>query len=201
MPNKLNFNHLKNKFSKIFNNKYDYTKSIYVNNRTKICIICPIHGYFHITPYNHLRGSECPSCKSNLNMDNKSFINKAKKIHSSLYDYSLVVYKNNKTKVKIKCNKHNNIFEQRPNDHLLGQGCPLCKKEKLSILNKFTNDIFIKKSKEIHNDIYDYSLVKYSGINNKVEIICKEHGIFNQLPKNHLLGQGCPKCKNKKKNY
>ena len=35
---------------KIFNitkkNKYDYSKSVYINKRTKICIICPKHGEF-----------------------------------------------------------------------------------------------------------------------------------------------------------
>lgn len=43
-------------------NKYDYSKSIYINNFTQIAIICPIHGEFLQIPYVHLRGCGCPKC-------------------------------------------------------------------------------------------------------------------------------------------
>lgn len=47
---------------KIHENKYDYSKVEYVNNRTKVKIICPIHGEFLQTSDKHLRGAGCPSC-------------------------------------------------------------------------------------------------------------------------------------------
>ena len=43
---------------------YDYSKVIYVNYDTDVIIICPIHGDFPQTPYNHLRGQGCPKCNS-----------------------------------------------------------------------------------------------------------------------------------------
>jgi hypothetical protein len=43
-------------------NKYDYSKVQYANAATKVCIICPTHGEFMITPNNHLTGSGCPVC-------------------------------------------------------------------------------------------------------------------------------------------
>ena len=46
----------------IHNNKYDYSKVEYVNNKTKVCIICPKHGEFWQTPKNHLLGQGCPIC-------------------------------------------------------------------------------------------------------------------------------------------
>lgn len=50
----------KNKFIKKVkqkhDNKYDYSNVEYVNNETKVCIICPEHGEFWITPNNLLRG-------------------------------------------------------------------------------------------------------------------------------------------------
>jgi very-short-patch-repair endonuclease len=58
--------------------------------------------------------------------------------------------------------------------------------------------MFIEKAKLIHNNKYDYSLVKYINNKTKVKIICPEHGIFEQLPSAHLQGQGCPKCKKSK---
>lgn len=47
----------------IHNNKYDYSKFVYTNDKTKSTIICPIHGEFEQTPSNHLTGRGCPKCK------------------------------------------------------------------------------------------------------------------------------------------
>jgi len=56
------------------------------------------------------------------------------------------------------------------------------------------NDGFEKQARNVHGNKYDYSNTQYSKNNNKVNIICKEHGVFNQLATNHLSGQGCPLC-------
>lgn len=53
---------------------------------------------------------------------------------------------------------------------------------------------FIKESKKIHNNIYDYSLVNYKSNHENVDIICKIHGKFSQECKSHLKGSGCPLC-------
>lgn len=53
-----------NEFKKIHKDDYIYDKVNYVNNSTKICIICPIHGEFWQTPDKHLQGEGCPICKS-----------------------------------------------------------------------------------------------------------------------------------------
>ena len=60
------------------------------------------------------------------------FAEKAKKVHSDKYDYSLVEYKSAKTKVKIICNKHG-VFEQTPSNHLSGKGCRFCAKNVLRV--------------------------------------------------------------------
>jgi predicted nucleic-acid-binding Zn-ribbon protein len=56
------------------------------------------------------------------------------------------------------------------------------------------NEIFIEKSKLIHLDKYDYTNINYIDNLTKVEIICKEHGSFLQVPHTHKNGGGCPKC-------
>lgn len=62
-----------------------------------------------------------------------------------------------------------------------------------------TTDIFIDKMKKVHGDKYDYSLVQYSGLKNKVTIICKTHGQFTQTPNNHINQvNGCPTCNTSK---
>lgn len=46
----------------IHKNKYDYSTSTYINNKTKLSIICPIHGQFIQRAGVHMRGQGCPSC-------------------------------------------------------------------------------------------------------------------------------------------
>lgn len=53
---------------------------------------------------------------------------------------------------------------------------------------------FVNKAKKIHGDRYDYSKVNFINNRTKVVINCSLHGDFTQTPKNHLRGQGCPKC-------
>ena len=123
-------------------------------------------------------------------MNTKEFIERSQVLHNNRYDYSLVEYKNSKTKVKIICKEHG-IFEQRPNCHLNLKGCIICSGNK-----KKTTEIFINECIKIHGNNYDYSLVDYKNNNTKIKIICKEHGVFEQLPKSHIRNIGCWKCKN-----
>ena len=58
-----------------------------------------------------------------------------------------------------------------------------------------TQEEFIRRAREVHGERYDYNNVKYNGSHDKVEIICKEHGVFYQEPNSHLNGNGCPMCK------
>ena len=56
-------------------------------------------------------------------------------------------------------------------------------------------ELFINRSKAIHGDIYNYSDVNCVNVTTKVNIICKKHGKFSQLPYSHWRGNGCPKCR------
>ena len=53
---------------------------------------------------------------------------------------------------------------------------------------------FIKKAKEVHGDLYDYSLVHYIDSHTKVKIICREHGVFETKPYVHVGGAICFEC-------
>ena len=63
-------------------------------------------------------------------------------------------------------------------------------------MRKLTIEEFIERSKKIHGDKYDYSLVNYINAKTKIDIICHEHGIFQQEPFSHKQGHGCSKCAN-----
>lgn len=120
----INMTSLKKRFDKFIDdaskkhrNKYDYSLVEYINNKTKVKILCPIHDIFLQTPDSHLHGG-CMKC-GNISRGKKRahtyvtaadakniFIDKAQKIHKQKYDYSKVFYSNNRTKVKILCLKH-----------------------------------------------------------------------------------------------
>lgn len=114
------------KAQQIHNNKYDYSKVEYVNNRTKVCIICPEHGEFWQTPNSHLNGNGCSSCKGLKKLTTKEFIERAKQVHGNKYDYSKTIYVNKRTKVCIICPIHGEFY-QTPHNHVYQkQGCPEC---------------------------------------------------------------------------
>lgn len=124
--------------------------------------------------------------KNEIKINN--FIDKCLIKDINKYDYSLVEYKNGSVdKVKIICRIHG-IFEQLPESHLNGRGCPKCRGWYK------TNDYFINEVKLLHGDKYEYSLTKYKNSTTKISIICPTHGEFTQKPHHHLEGQGCPKC-------
>ena len=193
----------------IHGDRYDYSLVKYTNAKTRIEIICPVHGKFEQIPYNHLSGKGCKECGHKENGINRSitlekFLEKAKVVHSDTYDYSKTKIKNYKTKIEIICKIHGSFF-QTPANHLSGKGCKEC--GMMSTLNHIykncssSTEDFIKKSKELHGDTYDYSLVEYVNNYTQVKIICAEHGEFLQLPHNHLGGKGCKECGIQKAGY
>lgn len=187
------------KFNKIHNYKYDYSKFDYCGSHEKSMLICPIHGKFHQTPSSHLQGHGCKKCgiDSSTKLSRHSigdFIKMSRKIHRNKYDYSHANYVNSDTKIIIECKRHGQ-FSQTPTNHLVGGGCKKCGCELRGISLRNTTDDFIRMSRKIHGDKYDYSRVNYHTAIDKVEIICKYHKKhFFQSPNSHLNGAGCPKC-------
>ena len=118
------------------------------------------------------------------------FIEKAIKKHNDRYDYSKVNYIDLNTKIEVGCKIHG-YFWVIPRHHLNNKvGCLKCNGG-----YKYTQEEFIEKCKLVHGYKYKYDLVKYINSQNKIKIICPEHGIFSIRPPNHLaLKQGCRKC-------
>ena len=147
------------KARKVHGYYYDYSKVIYVNSRTKITVICPIHGEFQVTANSHLMGFGCTLCtKDNLvKKEFEKFLEKAKAIHNNFYDYSSVIYKGSIEKVTIICPIHG-PFQVTLNAHSQGSGCPICALESKT----FTKEEFIRRAELVHGvGEYDYSEVVY----------------------------------------
>jgi hypothetical protein len=179
---------------------YDYSKVNYINNRTKVTIICPSHGEFLQTPTSHTQGIGCPKCGieticKKLRKTTTQFIEDSKKIHSSKkYNYSKVEYINDRTKVIIICPLHGE-FLQTPDSHVQGFGCQKCGFDTTGKKLTSTTSEFIKKAMVVHSNKYNYEAVQYINDRIKIKILCDIHGVFLQSPNRHLQGNGCPRCK------
>ncbi len=184
----------------VHGSKYDYSLSVYKDSMTKMKIICKEHGVFSQIPHAHMRGNGCPLCGDNsvgnkLKKGKKQFILEAKKKHGNKFLYNKVKYVNVDTKITLFCTICKIEFKCTPYSHLKGRGsCPKCKGVLSNEANKLSTQEFITKSNIVHGNLYDYSLVKYTGNQNKVAIICKKHGVFQQQPNNHMMGKGCIIC-------
>lgn len=199
MPARLTQDQFLERALKIHEYIYDYTSSVYINNTTKIIIICKLHGAFVQRPSDHLDGKGCSKCGIKNSAKTRAlsleeFIAQANITHNNIYDYSESRYINEKRKLIINCLVHGK-FKQTPDAHIHGeQGCPKCGRDKLSALHIKPTEQFIKECNTIHNNKYDYSRTIYLGSNKKIEIICPNHGNFWQLAGAHINGVGCSKC-------
>jgi very-short-patch-repair endonuclease len=140
---KINNDEIINQFIKKHGNKYNYKNVEYKNNKTNVEIICPDHGIFHQSPYEHKRGQGCPKCSKNRRLNSDMFIDMSNDVHDFMYKYNND-YINSKTKVVIVCPKHGE-FLMTPNHHLKGQGCQDCKRSIGELLIKrYLNDKKVK---------------------------------------------------------
>jgi len=105
---------------------YNYVLVDYKTAKIPVKIICPEHGIFEQVPDSHTNaGQRCPACSNVYKYNTESFIERAIDTHSGLYGYSKVEYVNAHADVVITCKTHGD-FKQSPNNHVRGQGCPLC---------------------------------------------------------------------------
>lgn len=182
----------------VHGDRYDYSQMEYESAHTTATIICPDHGPFMQSPSNHFSGKGCPECGKLAAADvrrktTEQFIFKAVAVHGDRYEYSLVEYEGSNAKVTIICLEHG-PFEQTPSEHLVGSGCTKCGVLASADARRKTTEQFIAKARTVHGDRYDYSLVEYLSVTEKITIICPDHGPFEQTPGGHFEGKGCYEC-------
>lgn len=194
MSKKLTTEEFIKKSQNVHGKKYDYSLVKYINNHTKVQIICPTHGLFEQLPNDHTsKKCGCYRC-SGHGTSTEEFISKCVKIHGNKYDYSKTKFRGVDKKITIICKKHGD-FLQSAYGHSVGNGCKKCRSELLSQKQKLTIKEFIDKANKIHNYKFDYSKTNYTIGKNKLYITCPKHGEFYQQAQAHLQGKGCPTCK------
>lgn len=193
-----------NKVKEKYGDKIDTTKVKYVNNATKVCLVCHEkdengveHGEYWQLPSSCIRGRSCPKCankkRGKHTMTTEKFKIEEKKVHKDKYILDETIYTSPNKKVCIICPKHGKFY-QLPYAHLNGQGCPKCNGI------GWNTDLFIQEANIIHKGKYNYDKTIFEKMKKKVCITCNEHGDFWQTPQKHLKGQGCPICGNQRKN-
>lgn len=184
------------RIKEIYGDKYDFSKSVYEGFYTPLEIFCYKHGTQYRTPAQIYKGAICLQCSkerriaSNLSTT-EGYINKAIKKHNGKYTYEHCQYIGAKFDVIITCPIHGD-FKQNANSHLNGKGCPKCSKQRFTFMS---NDEREQCFREIHGNNYDYDWNTYTKNHLLMNMFCKKHGLFQQTPSKHLVGEGCPKCK------
>jgi hypothetical protein len=187
----------------VHGNLYDYSKMTATTLKEKTIVICPEHGEFITTMDSHInKKSGCPSCHKVKKYTNEEWVMEVDRIHNHKYDYSHTHYTRAKDKVDIICHEkdefgfEHGLFSIRAGNHMAGIGCPKCGGR-----YNMTQDEYLRKADKVHNHKYDYSKTHFTGVKNKITIICHEkdefgndHGEFLQNAGSHLSGCGCPKC-------
>ena len=182
------------KAKQLYGDKYDYSKSVYKDIYSKVCVTCLKHGDLMVIPNSFLRGNGCKKCATELNAIRQKqkaandFVSKAMLIHGDYYDYSKVNYKSAREKICIICPVHGE-FWQTPNGHLNGCECPKCAHRSWA----YSAEEYIELAKKVHPE-YNYDEVKYVNNNTLIKVICPEHGVFEISPYYLLHGGQCTEC-------
>lgn len=192
----------KQKALEVHGNKFDYSKSLYINSKTPLTIICPFHGEFLQSPYVHLKTHGCPKCgrhyteKSHI-QNYEEFIKKCNKKFNNKYTYSFKGsnFKAQTSVLNIKCSC-NNCFSLKARNHLFSKagGCKKCQ----YTLNFKNNKKPLEHAKTLLNKHFPNLKIiddSYITMSRKCKVICQKHGVYETKPYNFQYGHGgCPNC-------
>lgn len=200
MPKKLTQEEYLNKCKAAHGDKYDLSTIVYVNDGTKINVRCYEHGNFTKLPGHFSKGSGCAKCAYASNaakatMQHDTFVSRSQEVHKDMYDYTKAEYKHGRSKVCVHCKACNVDFFITPEAHLLGQGCRTCGYARNSVAKRYNFDKFVLEANAVHNDKFDYSLVRWKGVKTKIKLKCPAHNLdFEVIPADHVRGSDCPEC-------
>lgn len=148
-------------FKSVHGDLYQYDKVQYKNAQTAVIITCSTHGDFMQTPTSHLSGTGCPECGlERKKLTQEEVIIKFKQSHGDRYNYDKVIYNGIINKIVIICPEHGE-FEQIPDSHLRGHGCPSCSKSGFD-KNKSAILYYLKVTTEDNQELYKIGITNKS---------------------------------------
>lgn len=178
------------KVSKLHLNKYIYPEKYHgeFSSNAIVGITCPKHGIWLQRASSHSGGNGCKKCHiESRRMSKDEFVMKAREIHGGKYDYSNVVFTNNKEYIEIICPVHGK-WRTKPNQHLsMKSGCPRCRESygerKIStILDKLGIEYIREYKISGYNYRYDFYIPK-------INILIEHHGKQHYKPVDRFGGK------------
>ena len=156
---------------------YNYASVVYVGNKSKVEIVCPVHGKFLQTASHHMRGVGCNACgrertrQSHMFKDITEFTERARMVHGTQYDYRTtdLSQRDDCGRISIGCVSHG-MFWQEPSIHLAGHGCRECGRIIINGAKILSTDEVLRRAKKVHGDAYSYDLSGYRTIKDKITI-------------------------------
>ena len=192
--------HFITKSKKVHGDRYDYSEVVYVSNHTPVKIICEEHGVFEQQPVAHYSGSGCTLCVKRIFGTLRDIKNSLNSENLKLWDF--IDYNDDDKvivtdKVKVYCKKHFNYFNTNFASLMERKSCcDVIKCQMISDSQKKEYSEHLKEIIDIHGERYSYpNDLGLVTIYDKINIMCKEHGIFKQTIYHHTKRkQGCPEC-------
>lgn len=166
----------------------------YVNNCTKIRVKHNKCGYIYkATPNSFLSGKRCPYCFGTSKKTDTQFKQEVKSLVGNEYIF-LDPYVNTRTKLKVKHNKCNNVYEVKPNSFLTGYRCPYCSSKATKTNTQFKKEVF-----DLVGNEYTF-LDTYVNDGTKIKVRHNKCGkVYMVNPSNFIQGNRCPYCNIKAK--
>lgn len=191
--------------------KFDYSKYEYVDAKTRSTIICPVHGEFEQTPDKHIRTKfACNGCSRELKHHPKHkdcgvklkydvFVDRFISKHGDKFELIMDNYSGLfGSDISIICKEHGEIFGNPQNFLSTKYACVLCANRAMATRNTQSYEYVIGQLNEKHRGRYKYPAENkeiYVNKRSKIKVICEEHGEFIKTARDHLIGQGCFKCR------
>ena len=184
------------KAREVHGDRYDYSKVRYVDAKTDVCIICPIHGEFMQRPSHHTAGHGCTKCASEINAA-KMRVWTEEKCREEASRYS---------EMKSFRTLSEDAYNAALKHHWLKNYTWLTYKIDVSKTKKkrqsYTQEEIIEKLRSIFGERYGYDKVVYKAMKVPITLVCHEkeangveHGEFSMRPDNIFSSnQACPKC-------
>ena len=159
----------------IHGEQYNYSKVDYIDSHTKVCIICPEHGEFWMTPNTHLSGCGCPSCSHKISKSEEEIFNFIKKHCNFKIERNIrTILSNNREldifipekKIAIEYNGmrwHSEQFHKDKNYHL--NKLEECNRRNIKLIQIFESEYINNKNLILNKLLY---IIGYYNIKNKI---------------------------------
>ena len=189
----------------IHGDKYDYSKTKYINSKTKVTVTCSRHGDFEINPSNHIQPTlrrGCKGCSGGkiLNFDNSTkklsqneFLKRVKGATTKNLDFSKSIYNGQRETVKVICKIHGE-FEAWPHNLFAGQSCPSCASIETGKKHRVDPIVITERLNSHFGSKYEIDQNSIKMVTKKIKLKCEKHGWFDGLLSNLLQSSGCPIC-------